>query len=110
MTLNSEFTASTLQRLQNAGFDFVPPLLDHYKFKKKVPDRVLILTNLRIAEPEEPLVIMVNSWLEHVGKPPTWRSLLEVLQELGLREMSHQIEKYLSCGKLSFLCGRTNSL
>ena len=72
---------SPLQRLQNEGFNFLPPLLDRYKFKdhtKKIPDHNV--HSLYLAEPEEPLGIVVDGWLDHVGKPPTWRSLLEVLQ------------------------------
>ena len=32
-----------------------------------------------------------------VSLPPTWRELLKVLRELGLEELSQQIEDYLSC-------------
>ncbi len=77
---DSEFTVSSLQRLQNEGFNFLP-LLDRYKFKdhtKKIPAHNV--HSLYLAEPEEPLGIVVDGWLDHVGKPPTWRSLLEVLQ------------------------------
>ena len=30
-------------------------------------------------------------------RPPTWRSLYEVLRELDLEELSQEIEEYLSC-------------
>lgn len=95
---DSEFSISALQRLQNAGFNFAPSLLNHYKFMdhaKKMPEYDVP------AETEEPLRIIVDNWLDAVGRPSTWRSLLEILQELSLGEMSQQIENFLSCGKYS---------
>ena len=44
-------------------------------------------------------------------RPPTWRSLFEVMRELDLEELSQEIEEYLSCecmdehfGSYSYLC------
>ncbi len=99
---DSEFSVSSLLRLQNAGFNFAQTLLDRYKFK----DHTTTKEDFHVdSEPEEPLDTVVSNWLDTVGRPPTWKLLLEILQELGLGEMSHKIEKYLSCGKLSFQCG-----
>ena len=94
----SEFSESSLLRLQNAGFSFAQILLNHYKFKgTTTKERILA----KLVKSEEPLYPMVWNWSDTVGKPPTWKSLLEILQELGLGEMSQKIEKYLSCSKLS---------
>ena len=36
-------------------------------------------------------------------RPPTWRSLYEVLRELDLEELSQEIEEYLSCEWINFI-------
>lgn len=102
---DSEFSTSTLWKLQNAGFNFVPSLLKRYKFKddkKKMPDidfGVMHISSFIMVPKkiEDPLSNLVENWLEVIGRPATWRSLLEILQELSLGEMSQQIENFLLC-------------
>ena len=39
-------------------------------------------------------------WLKGGGKlPPTWRSLLQVIRQLGLVDLANQVETYLKTGK-----------
>ena len=39
---------------------------------------------------------IINYWLSgDFSLPPTWRSLYEVLEELGLMELSQRIQEYL---------------
>ena len=39
-------------------------------------------------------------WLKGGGKlPPTWRSLLQVIRQLGLDDLANQVETYLKTGK-----------
>ena len=44
---------------------------------------------------------VIGAWCDS-GSPPTWRAFLDVLQTLGLEELSRQIEEYLS-GKFDVL-------
>ena len=45
----------------------------------------------------------VDAWIRgyspgsEIQRPPTWRELFAVMRELGLGELSQQIEDYLSC-------------
>ena len=40
---------------------------------------------------------VLESWQLYRPRPRTWRELYEVLRELGLEELSQQIEDYLNC-------------
>ena len=43
---------------------------------------------------------LFHSWLTRGGKlPPTWRSLLQVICQLGLDDLVNQIEAYLGTGR-----------
>ena len=43
-------------------------------------------------------VFIFNFWLSGKSSlPPTWRSLYQVLEELGLLELSQRIQEYLIC-------------
>ena len=45
------------------------------------------------------LEVLLGLWLSgRSPRPPTWRSLLQVLTELGLQELSQQIEDYFQDG------------
>ena len=47
--------------------------------------------------PKDNLKLLIHCWLSgQSARPATWRSLYEVLRELGLEEMSLQIESCLS--------------
>ena len=97
---NPDVDFSALQRLDVAGFDFSKSLVGHIdKFRTVVgipsgaiPDHFT---------PEQSVNRAVSYWLACCGdlkKNPTWRSLLDTLEELGLAELSQQIREYLSNG------------
>ena len=47
--------------------------------------------------------VLLEEWAsEEISstRPPTWRSLYEVMRELDLEELSQEIEEYLSCESL----------
>ena len=53
--------------------------------------------------PKDNLKLLIDCWLSgQSARPATWRSLHEVLRELGLEELSLQIESCLS-GKRMFI-------
>ena len=48
--------------------------------------------------PADNLKLLIHYWLSgQSARPATWRSLHEVLRELGLEELSQQIEDDLTC-------------
>ena len=52
--------------------------------------------------PKNGLKFVINSWLSGQSvRPATWRSLHKVLRELGLEELSQQIEDCLT-GKCAY--------
>ena len=78
--LHSPFTSPSEVELQ--------PHVNHYGIKIALPD------------PDEELaqyvVEVVLQWSAgHSRRPPTWRQLLTVLQDIGLIPLSQQIEEFL---------------
>jgi hypothetical protein len=48
--------------------------------------------------PVQSVEVIIHRWTQgdNPALPPTWRSLYQVLRELGLEELSQQIEEFLS--------------
>ena len=88
---NADFCASVVERLDAVGFNVCASLAGlHKEF------------NGAVARPD-PLPLDFNYWLRfrrNFRRPPTWKTFLDVLKELGLAELSQQIDEYLSDGKL----------
>ena len=92
------FCKGLLQKLDMAGFNLSASLVGlEKKFRTAIgipsgaiPDHFT---------PEQSVISAVSYWLEYrdgLKKPPTWRSILDILEELGLGELSQQIREYLS--------------
>ncbi len=100
-----EFSEAALQRLNAAGFDIFTPLLEkHDEFIKAIGiSDMYLLDSLKYDFERGALdTFMSNAihcWVsrrDEACRPPTWRSLLDLLKELGLGELSQQIGDYLS--------------
>ena len=78
--LHSPLTSSSGVELQ--------PRVDRYGRKIALPDPV--------EEPAQYVGEFVLQWSAgHSHRPPTWRQLLTVLQDIGLVPLSQQIEEFL---------------
>ncbi len=93
------FSKSALQRLKAAGFnpdvllaDFCLAFIDAIGITADVRDEI---------SAEKSVANAFDYWLSNqddLCRPPTWRSLLDVLCELGLGGLSQQIDDFLSDG------------
>ena len=91
---DSVFSEEALHRLELAQVPVVTAL-------KKVPDQLAEAIGAS-ADGYRYWDDAVDLWIYGHGnwtseRSPTWRELYEVLRELGLEELSQQIEDYLSC-------------
>ena len=78
--LHSPFTSSSGVILK--------PRVDHYGRKIALPDPD--------EEPSQYVVEVVLQWSAgRSRRPPTWRQLLTVFQDIGLAQLSQQIEEFL---------------
>ena len=97
---DSEFSEEALHLLELAQFPMETSL-------KNVADQIAAATGAAV----QTVAWLgwrdaVNAWIrgyrysagsETLKRPPTWRELCAVMRELGLEELSQQIEDYLSC-------------
>ena len=93
-----DLTKAALHRLYRAGFNLNTLLADVYwEFSSAIG-----IPDVRDeCSPEKTMVNAFDHWLskgDKLRKPPTWRAFLDVLTDLGLGELSQQIEEYLSDG------------
>ena len=89
---DSMFSEEALHRLELAQIPIVTAL-------KKVPDQ--LAEAIGASADGYGWDDAVDLWIHGYGnwtseRSPTWRELYEVLRELGLEELSQQIEDYLS--------------
>ncbi len=94
------FSKSALQKLEAAGFNVHMLLADVYS--EFVVDAIGITADVRDEfSAEKSIANVFDYWLTNDGlrRPPTWRSLLDVPCELGLGELSQQIEEYFTDGR-----------
>ena len=88
---DSQFSKGGLCRLEAAG---IPVMTSLEKVGKKVAAAIGVHYNPYFN------VNILEEWasMEMTStRPPTWRTLYEVLRELDLEELSQEIEEYLSC-------------
>ena len=79
-----QFSNGALSRLEEAGI----PVLE--KVDEKLAAAIGVRNTSKVLE----------KWASEEflsTRPPTWRSLYEVMRELDLEELSQEIEEYLSC-------------
>ena len=99
---DDEFIKNAPQRLDAVGFSVYTSLANHFReFKNAIGLPDICGENSF----EETLALVFDHWLSNrnsLRRPPTWKSLLDILKELGLKELSQRIEEYLSNGKSFF--------
>ena len=91
---DSLVSMSSLSRLEEgAGIKIVSSLVE-------IPTQQLLSTArifLEAVTEGASIEVIVRQWIEsgYSLRPPTWRSLLAVLRELDLTDLSQQIEDYM---------------
>ena len=84
---DSQFSMIALNKLEETGLQIVSSL-DNVCTELK---DILGLNKLLFVRE------VISEWVSgRSGHPPTWRTLLDILRQLNLVELSQQIEDYLS--------------
>lgn len=80
-----------LCRLENAGIQVLTSLAEGDNYEK-------IGRAVKIRNFSNRVEVVIDQWLLEKSPvlPPTWRSLYQVLRELNLKELSQQIEEFLT--------------
>ena len=96
---DSQFSEDALSRLEAAG---IPVLTSVWEEDKEL--QVAMATDIghQLEDPSCELLEMIVYRKLSRTRPPTWRSLHEVLRKLDLEELSQEIEEYLSCELISY--------
>ena len=103
---DGQFSMSALCRLENKGIQVLTSLAAcHKKLTEAAKVTFTGRANFEYKHSSSKLEIVIRHWTlgENPTLPPTWRSLYQVLRELGLEELSQQIEEFLSgeyCSRL----------
>ena len=87
---------SALSRLEGVGIQVVTSLAKVYT--KLIQAAGITLEHRLVSDPAQAVEIVISQW-KSPGKsrlPPTWTSLFGILKILELKELSVQIEDYLS--------------
>ena len=87
---------TALSRLEGVGIQVVTSLAKVHT--ELIQAAGITLEHRLVSDPAEAVEIVINQW-ESPGKsrlPPTWTSLFGILKKLELKELSVQIEDYLS--------------
>ena len=94
---DSRFTMSALSRLEGgAGIQVVTSLTKTYVQLMEIAGITVDWENQRQPNPDRRIEIVIHKWETQKSlRPPTWRSLLDILRELGMNELSQQITDYL---------------
>lgn len=99
---NGTFDISSLHKLEDAGIKVVTSCLDNFSSLQSAVGIVLSKKNKVNWRGEqrselECLEVVVRRWgLRKGHHPPNWRSLLQVVSEMGLKGLSQQLENYLT--------------
>ena len=96
---DSRFSISALYRLENKGIRVLTSLAT---CRKKLVEAAKVVFTRRASfeykHSSSKLETVIRQWTlgDNPTLPPTWRSLYQVLKELGFEEISQQIEEFLS--------------
>ena len=118
---DSNFTMRALTLVEAAG---VPVMRNIETHSRHIRDTVgFKVSEHRVSDPKtDPFLLRLTSlthvsseclsvftdWLTRGGKlPPTWRSLLHVIRQLGLDDLANQVETYLKTGRVDHQEGTT---
>ena len=98
---DSQFSMSALCRLENKGIQVLKSLEPLHKELAVVAKVTLsggANSEYMRSDPRNATEIVIRQWTlgDKPTLPPTWRSLYEVLRELGLEDLSQEIEEFLS--------------
>ena len=98
---DSQFSMSALCRLENKGIPVLKSLEPLHKELAVVAKVALsggANSEYMHSDPRNATEIIIRQWTlgEKPILPPTWRSLYQVLRELGLEDLSQEIEEFLS--------------
>ena len=102
---DSRFSMSALCRLENKG---IPVLTALETLHRELVETAMVnFTEAaqneyrKTQNPSDSVEIVIRQWTlgDSPGLTPTWRSLHQVLRQLGLEELSQQIEEFL-CSEL----------
>ena len=101
---DSRFSMSALCRLENKGIQVLTSL-GILQRQLMVAAKITFIAKagseykkLRSNESKDAVEVIIRQWIlgDNSALPPTWRSLHQVLRELGLEELSQEIEEFLS--------------
>ena len=87
---------SALSRLEGVGIQVVTSLAKVHT--ELIQAAGITLEHRLVSDPTQAVEIVISQW-QSPGKsrlPPTWTSLFGILKKLELKELSVQIEDYLS--------------
>ena len=106
---DSWFSMSALCRLEDKGIQVLASL---EALHKELAEAAKITFTARASSvynglhSRDAVEIVIRQWTlgGDPTLPPTWRSLYQVLRELGLEELSQQIEEFLSSESLISWC------
>ena len=92
----NQFSMGALSRLEGVGIPVVTSLAKVHT--ELIQAAGITLEHQHVSDSAQAVEIVIRKW-ESPGKsrlPPTWTSLFSILKKLELKELSMQIEDYLS--------------
>ena len=97
---DGQFSMSALCRLENKGIHVLKSLERLQRQLMKAANVTFTAKADTEYKKLRSVEIIIRQWTlgDNSPLPPTWRSLYQVLRELGLEELSQQIEEFL-CSK-----------
>ena len=89
---------AALCKLEDAGIQVVTSLTTAHKQLARAAK--VTLDEEEHTSPKENVEMIIRQWTHGKGHafPPTWRSLYQVLGDLGLKELGQQIEEFFTSG------------
>ena len=95
--IDVQFSPATAVKMEWEGYEILKSLTGLVdKFKKMTCDCRIPMDYPNTLQPRAVLSHWMACRSKTLRRPPTWRSLLEVMQELGLKELSQQVGSLLA--------------
>ena len=98
-----ELDVEVAERMELAGYNLLTSLAEHLERFKEIVGVTSTAPTTEESTPAESAKSVLYHWrhCKTPKRPPTWRSLLDVLNELGLMQLSQQNENSLTDGRLN---------